>query len=126
MSNGNESIVEDYIRRYNLKDIDGMVALFSQDAVYESISSASAIISIQGKETLRRFASSSAEIFKVRRQTPVTRVFDGDNAAMEVKYWCVLAVDLPDGKKAGEEVEFRGASFFGIHDGLITRLTDYL
>ncbi len=126
MKSGNETVIEDYLRRYNLKDIDGMVDLFSEDAVFESISSASGIISIKGKENLRRLAFRSAEVFKVRRQTPVTRVFGRDNAAIEVNYWCVLAVDLPDGKKTGEEVEFRGASFFEIHEGLITRLTDYL
>ena len=126
MSSGNKTLIEDYIRRYNLKDIDGMVALFSEDTVFESISSASGIFSVQGKENLRQLALKSAEIFKVRRQTPVTLVFDRNNAAIEVNYWCVLAMDLPDGKKEGDELKFRGASFFEIREGLITRLTDYL
>jgi len=126
MSSENKTLIEDYIRRYNLKDIDGMVALFSEDTVFESVSSASGIFSVQGKENFRQLALKSAEIFKVRRQTPVTLVFDRDNAAIEVNYWCVLAMDLPDGKKEGDELKFRGASFFEIREGLITRLTDYL
>lgn len=126
MSSSNQNILEDYIRRYNLKDIEGMMSLFSDDVVFESISSASGIISVQGKEKFRLLATKSSEVFKVRRQTPVTMVHDRTNAAIEAKYWCVLALDLPDGKKEGEEVQYRGASFFTFRDGLIARLTEYL
>lgn len=126
MSSSNQSVVEDYIRRYNLKDVEGMMALFTEDVVFESVGSATGIITVQGKEKFGLLASKSSEIFKVRRQTPVTMVLDRTDAAIESRYWCVLAMDLPDGKKAGEEVEFRGASFFTFRDGLITRLTEYL
>ena len=126
MSASNQNIVEDYIRRYNLKDIEGMMALFSEDVVFESLSSASGVISVQGKEKFHLLATKSAEIFRVRRQTPMTMVYDRVTAAIEAKYWCVLDVDLPDGKKAGDEVEFRGASFFTFRDELIVRLTEYL
>ena len=126
MSSSEQNLVEDYIRRYNLKDIDGMMALFSEDVIFESISSASGIIGVQGKEKFRLLATKSAEIFKVRRQTPVTMVHDRTSVAIESKYWCALAMDLPDGKKAGEEIEFRGASFFTFKEGLIVKLTEYL
>jgi len=126
MSGSNQNIVEDYIRRYNLKDTEGMLALFSEDVVFESISSATGIISVEGKEKFRLLISKTAEIFKVRRQTPLTLVLDRTTAAMESKYWCVLAMDLPDGKKEGEEVQFRGASFFTFGDGLIVKMTEYL
>jgi ketosteroid isomerase-like protein len=126
MRSENETLVEDYIRRYNLKDIDGMMTLFSEDVLFESISAATGIMSVQGKENLRQLAQKSAEIFKVRRQTPSNVVLDGNKAAVEVNYWAVLAMDLPDGKKEGEEVQFRGVSFFEIREGLISRLTDYM
>ncbi len=126
MRSENETLIENYIRRYNLKDIDGMMALLSDDVVFESISAATGIMSVQGKENLRKLSEKSGEIFKVRRLTPVTTVLDDDNAAVEVNYWAVLAMDLPDGKKADEEVEFRGVSFFEIKGGLISRLTDYM
>ncbi len=126
MSASNQNIVEDYIRRYNLIDLEGMLALFSEDVVFESISSATGIISVQGKEKFRLLATKTAEIFKVRRQTPVTMVLDRTTAAIESRYWSVLARDLPDGKKEGEEVQYRGASFFTLKDGLIVKLTEYL
>lgn len=126
MSSSNQQIVEDYIRRYNLKDIQGMLALFAEEMTFESVSSASGIINVQGKEKFRLLSTKTAEIFKVRRQTPKTMVLDSTSAAIESTYWCVLAMDLPDGKKAGEEIQFRGAAFFTFADGLITRMTEYL
>jgi ketosteroid isomerase-like protein len=126
MSTGNRFLLTDYIRRYNEKNIDGMLGLFTDDVVFESISSATGYISVKGKENLRRLAEKSAEIFSERRQTLTTMVLDENNIAVEVDYWARLAMDLPDGKKAGEEVQFRGASFFVVRDGRISRLTDYM
>jgi hypothetical protein len=39
---------------------------------------------------------------------------------------CKVAKDLPNGKKAGEEMTLRSASFFTIKDGLINKLVDYM
>lgn len=44
--------------------------------------------------------------------------------ALEIDYWCRPAKDLPGGKKAGQEIRLRGASFFTIHNGRISRLVD--
>jgi ketosteroid isomerase-like protein len=126
MSTGNRFLLTDYIRRYNEKNIEGMLELFTDDLVFESISSATGYINVKGKENLRRLAEKSAEIFSERRQTLTTMVLDENNIAVEVEYWARLAMDLPDGKKAGEEVQFRGASFFMVRDGRISRLTDYM
>lgn len=126
MSTGNRFLLTDYIRRYNEKNVDGMLELFTEDVVFESISSATGYINVKGKENLRRLAEKSVEIFAERQQTPTTMVLDDDNIAVEIEYRARLAMDLPDGKKAGDEVEFRGASFFVVRDGLISKLTDYM
>jgi len=126
MSTGNRFLLTDYIRRYNEKNIDGMLELFHDDVVFESISSATGYINVRGKENLRKLAEKSAEIFAERRQNVTNMVLDENSMAVEVEYWAKLAMDLPDGKKAGEEVRFRGASFFVVRDGRIGRLTDYM
>jgi ketosteroid isomerase-like protein len=126
MTTGNRFLLTDYIRCYNEKNIGGMLDLFTEDVVFESISSMTGIISVKGKENLRKLAEKSADVFAERRQNLTTMILDENNIAVEVEYWAKLAMDLPDGKKAGEEVEFRGASFFTIRDGCISRLTDYM
>jgi hypothetical protein len=42
----------------------------------------------------------------------------------DIDYWCRLAKDLPDGRRAGREITLRGASFFTIRGGRISRLVD--
>ena len=53
-------------------------------------------------------------------------MIDDAHVALEIDYWCRLAKDLPDGKKAGQEIGLRGASFFTIRNGRICRLVDYM
>jgi len=126
MSIRNRELVERYLGCYNAKDVDAMLALFAEDAVFESVSNTTGVIRTTGKEELRRLAKMSVEYFEQRRQTPVAWVVDETHVAVEIDYWCRLAQDLPDGHKAGEEMRLRGASFFTIQDGRITRLVDYL
>jgi ketosteroid isomerase-like protein len=120
------TLVERYLHHYNGKNVDALVGLFSAEAVFESVSNTMGIVRTTGREELRRLARQSAEFFASRRQTPVHWVSDGEHVAVEIEYWCRLARDLPDGKKAGEEMRLRGASFFTIRNGQICRLVDYM
>lgn len=126
MATDNRALIERYIRCYNDKDVEAMLELFAEDAVFESVSNTTGVVRTNGKEELRRLALMSADYFESRCQTPVTWVLDETHVALEIDYWCRLARDLPDGKKAGQEMTLRGASFFTIQDGRIVRLVDYL
>ena len=126
MNTGSRELVERYLRCYNDKDVDGMLELFAEDAAFESVSNTTGVVRTVGKEELRQLAMMSAEWFEQRRQTATAWVIGGDHAALEIDYWCRLAKDLPDGRKAGQEVKLRGASFFTIRDGCISRLVDYM
>jgi len=126
MNVGNRGLVERYLHCYNDKDVEAMVGLFAEDPVFESVSNTTGVVRTAGKEELRQLAMMSAEWFEQRRQTATAWVIDGDHVALEIDYWCRLAKDLPDGKEAGEELRLRGASFFTIRDGRISRLVDYM
>jgi ketosteroid isomerase-like protein len=126
VSTGNGELVERYLRCYNDKDVETMLGFFTDDAVFESVSNTTGAIKTAGKEELRQLAMMSAEWFEQRRQTATAWVVEDDRVALEIDYWCRLAKDLPDGKKAGEELRLRGASFFTIRDGRISRLVDYM
>lgn len=126
MGAGNRELVERYLGHYNAKDVEAMVALFAEDAVFESVSNTSGVIRTEGRDELRRLALMSADVFAQRRQTPVAWVIEGANVAVEIEYWCRLAKDLPDGHKAGQEMTLRGASFFTVRDGKVVKLVDYM
>lgn len=126
MSIRNRELIERYLGCYNAKDVEAMLELFAEDAVFESVSNTTGVIRTTGKEELRRLALMSVEYFEQRRQIPVAWVFDDPHVAVEIDYWCRLAKDLPDGHKAGAEMRLRGASFFTIQDGRIAKLVDYM
>ncbi len=126
MSISNRELVERYLGCYNGKDVEAMLAFFAEDAVFESVSNTTGVIRTAGKEQLRQLAHTSVDYFEQRRQTPVAWVIDETHVAVEIDYWCRLAKDLPDGHKAGAEMRLRGASFFTIQGGRITRLVDYM
>jgi ketosteroid isomerase-like protein len=122
----NKKLIEDYINHYNSKNIDCMLELFSDDAQFESVSNTDGIINTYGKRQLRELAETSIEYFEQRRQTVLSWVIGDSHVAIEIDYWCKLAKDFPDGKKAGEEMQLRGASFFTVEAGRISRLVDYM
>jgi steroid delta-isomerase-like uncharacterized protein len=126
VSRENRELVERYLRCYNEKDVEGMLGFFTEDVAFESVSNTTGVTRTTGKEELRRLAWMSADYFEQRRQTPVAWVVGAAQVAVEIDYWGRLAKDLPEGHKAGEEMRLRGASFFTIEDGRITRLVDYL
>ena len=123
---GNRELIERYLQYYNDKDVDAMVSLFTEDAVFESVSNTTGVIRTTSREELHQLAATSAEWFESRRQTATGWVMDDTRVALEIDYWCRLAKDLPDGKKAGQEMTLRGASFFTIRDGRICKLVDYM
>jgi len=122
----NKKIVESYLSDYNRKDIDAMLEHFADDAKFESVSNSSGVIRTENKKELHELASRSVEYFSERRQSVMVWVVNDDTVAIEIDYWCKVAKDIPNGKKAGEEMALRGASFFTIKDGLIKRLVDYM
>ena len=122
----NKNRIESYINDYNRKDIDAMLVNFADDVIFESVSNTSGVIKVNNKKELSELAFMSVEYFSERRQSVLSWVIDAEQIAIEINYWCKIARDLPNGKKAGEEMTLRGASFFTFKEGLITRLVDYM
>jgi steroid delta-isomerase-like uncharacterized protein len=126
MRNSNRQLVEQYLKHYNDMNVEAMLELFAEDVVFESIAGSEGVTRTTGRDELGELAMASESYFEKRRQTPVLWIVDDAHVAVEIEYWCRLAKDLPGKKKAGEELEFRGASFFTIENGLIVRLVDYM
>ncbi len=121
-----EDIIKEYLYDYNRKDVDAMLTHFAEDVIFESVSNTNGVIRTINKDELRKLANISVDYFIERRQTVLSWVVNDEKVAIEIDYWCKVAKDLPDGKKAGEEMTLRGASFFTIKDGLINKLVDYM
>ena len=120
-----EDIITRYVACYNARDIDGMLACVTEDVVFENISNSGQSLRLEGKPAMRQVAELSGNAFSYRRQRVVSLVVAGDKAGAEVEFEGKAAVDLPNGVAAGETVKIRGASFFEIRGGLLSRIADY-
>ncbi len=120
-----KTIVQTYLERYNARDIDGMLECVTDDIVFENISNTGQSMRLEGKAAMGEVARLSGNAFSYRRQTLLSFVAEEAHAAAEIAFEGKAAVDLPNGARAGETIEIRGASFFEFRDGLLCRIADY-
>lgn len=118
-------VVRKYISAYNDFDIDTMMECFSDECKFTSMVSGHHTITAEGKPQLRELAAQSAAYFLERTQNVTNWIFSDNQAAIEVEYKSMLKRDLPNGLKAGEELNIRGVSIFRFENDKIIELTDY-
>ncbi|MAI89288.1 nuclear transport factor 2 family protein [Ponticaulis sp.] len=120
-----EELIERYVDCYNRVDVDGMLECVTDDVRFENISNAGQSMQLEGKDALAQVAAASSQAFTFRRQRLMNVVSSGENAAAEVEFQGIAALDLPNGTMQGQSVELKGASFFEARDGLLSRIVDY-
>ena len=126
MQNENyRNIIEDYIRAYNHLDIDGMLSNMHDDIRFENISNNEITLVTNGITEIRNQAEQAAGIFKRREQRIIDFQFEPDQVEVKIKFHGELAVDLPNGLKAGEQIELDGKSVFRFKQNKIIELKDY-
>ena len=116
-------IVDAYLRAYNDRDVDAMLACVSDDIVFENVSNSAPSLLIEGRTAFADLARGAAEAFISRRQSVRNCVIASGKVALEVDWEGTPRADM--GKlRAGVQVSIRGASFFVIDGDRIGRITD--
>ena len=124
MTTVREKIIRDYIERYNQFDIESMVKHFHNEIVFENISNGEVNLSIKGKEAFITQAKLAAACFSERNQVMKSIKFHDNEFTVEIDYSAILAMDLPNGLKKGEELKLSGKSVFRFINNKIIALTD--
>ena len=122
---GKQEIVEKYVRAYNGFRLDDMAECLTEQCIFENVSNFGNSITTVGKEEFRKLAEQSKDIFKTRKQVVKNWIISETHIAIEIDYLAELAVDLPNGLKAGQELKLRGVSIFQFEGSKICRLADY-
>ncbi|AQG81253.1 nuclear transport factor 2 family protein [Spirosoma montaniterrae] len=117
--------IDQYIAAYNRMDVPGMLALLHDVIVFENVSNTSGITATSGKAEFEALARQSLGVFTMRQQTIRSLTLGERTAAAEIDYNAILAIDLPNGKKAGDVISLRGVTIFAFSDGKIARISDY-
>jgi hypothetical protein len=119
-----EKIIQNYIDGYNQFDIDKMIADFDDKIIFENIQNGEVNMTLTGFEEFKNQAKEAKKYFSKRFQTVETFRHSDSKTEIDIDYHGVLAMDLPNGMKTGEQLNLTGKSVFEFLDNKIIRLRD--
>ena len=117
-------LIKAYVTAYNNFDIDGMLKNLHQEVVFKNISNGEVNMSIEGIEAFKAQAEQAKTYFSSRAQKITKITPQEDTIELEIDYQAVLAADLPNGMKKGEELSLKGKAVFGFKEGKIVEIQD--
>lgn len=117
-------LIERYLVAYNAFDVESMLALLSQDVVFENFLGDQLTASTKGADQFRELAQQSATMFSEREQRVTGVTIQPQSTVVDIAYRGRLAVDVPDGPAAGTVLDLKGQSEFWFKDGLISKIVD--
>lgn len=118
------ALIEAYITAYNAFDVPGMTQNLHPDILFENSSGGQVDLSLTGVDAFQKQATEAAGYFTSRKQTVTNWQFKGDTVTINIDYEAVLAVDLPNGMKAGDLLRLQGESEFVFAEEQIISITD--
>jgi hypothetical protein len=119
-----EEIIRNYITAYNQFDIKKMITDLDASIIFENIQNGICNMRLTGIEEFRKQAELSKTYFLSRQQTISSIIHFPAETEVEIAYSAILAIDIPNGLKRGDELCLKGKSIFKFQDGKITHLTD--
>ncbi|MBP1681456.1 MAG: hypothetical protein H6Q35_1795 [Proteobacteria bacterium] len=117
-------LIERYIEAYNAFDIDTMISTLHPNITFQNISNGEVNAETHGIEAFRTLAEQSKGLFTSRKQTITHIETNEDQTRIDVAFEAILAIDLPNGLKAGETLKLQGRSEFTFCDGKIISIID--
>ena len=118
------TIVARYIDAYNTMNVQAMLDCLSGDVRFINRSNGETTNETHGIEAFRALAEQGVQLFAEREQTILDCIAIDDRAAVRIGYRVKVKTDLPNGWKAGQEIEMTGTSFFMISEGKISEVID--
>jgi hypothetical protein len=125
MMNEREKIIANYVESYNQFDIDKMVKDFDEHIIFENIENGETRMTLTGLVSFKEQAEQAASFFSSRTQTVTAYIHRHDETEAEIDYQAVLAIDLPNGLKTGDEMRLQGKSVFIFSGSKIIALKDF-
>ncbi|MDG3578411.1 nuclear transport factor 2 family protein [Rhizobium sp. YJ-22] len=118
------TIIARYIDAYNRMNVQAMLDCLSGDVRFINRSNGETTNETHGIEAFRALAEQGVQLFAEREQTILDCIAIDDRAAVRIGYRAKVKTDLPNGWKAGQEIEMTGTSFFMISKGKISEVID--
>jgi hypothetical protein len=119
-----EKMIENYIEGYNQFDVNKMVADFDYNIIFKNIQNGVTNISLIGLSEFKEQAEQAKTYFSIRKQTIKSFKHINNETEIDINYFAILGIDLPNGLKKGQELNLEGKSVFKFSGNKITELKD--
>ena len=119
-----KDLIDKYISSYNVFDIDGMMSVLHSEIEFKNISNGEETANTSGEIEFLKLAEQSKSFFSSRKQTIESFDVTDEQVSVGISYEGVLAVDMPNGLKAGDSINLKGTSVFSFKDGKIRKIID--
>jgi hypothetical protein len=117
-------IVKKFIEAYNSLNVEKMITYLHPEIEFKNISNGEENVHTQGINEFRELANKSLEIFREREQKIISYAELKDTVNVEINYHAILAIDLPNGLKSGDNFDMKGKSIYVFKNDLISLLID--
>jgi hypothetical protein len=118
------SVVSAFVAAYNSRDVSGMLQCLTSDIHFIHYEKQTLTVETHGIAEFEKLARHSATAFGERNQTVQNCISRGNFVATDIHFRGKVALDLPNGWRAGDTIEGPGASFFTLRSNLIATLVD--
>lgn len=119
------SVIKKYIEAYNAFDVDGMVEVLDSNVYFQNIVEGEVNLSLLGRTAFKEQAMHAAAVFESRKQTILgIDEIDENTIEINISYVGKVAMDMPNGLKAGQEIAMEGKSIFGFWGDKIVSIKD--
>jgi hypothetical protein len=117
-------VIENYVDAYNNCDVENMLKDLHERIIFRNISGGAVNLQTNGIDEFRKQAEEAKNLFSQREQKIKGLKFGESQAEAEILYRGRLAVDLPNGLRAGSEIALDGKSIFRFAGDKIIEIDD--
>jgi len=122
MGTDHRHLVEQHLKAWSTNDVEGIVACFTPDCVFEDLALQ---VTFEGHAGLREFAEAVFAAAPNFQWISSRMVVEGDQVCSEWRFTLTQTGDFPGIPATGKSVEIPGVTVDEIRDGLIHRHRDY-
>jgi hypothetical protein len=119
-----ELIISNYVKAYNNFDVEGMIKNLTPSVKFQNISNSDVNMELDGIEAFQNQAKQTAQLFESREQIIRSFKHTGNQTEIAIDYNAVLATDLPNGLKKGDELNLKGHSIFTFNGDKVVGIMD--
>ncbi len=113
-----------FISAYNALNVEEMMHYVTDDVEFQYILNGEITAHTHSKKAFEDLAIQGASVFKRRNQTVIKFISVSNMTLMEISYEAIVAADLPNGWKAGQEISYSGSSAYILRNNKIMKIID--